>query len=109
MKVAIDILESERKETVECLKLQNGDKNCLSRIKELDKAINWIKKLNELGVNNVQKYDIIELPDPKTGFSEYRVMNDCETDNMEYWQELEINNKRISMTMGDIIIITRPN
>ena len=105
MKTIINILEKERKKIVEHIK--SGDKNYLEKLKELDKAINWIKKLDELNIENVQKYNIIKLPNMGTGWSEYRIMNDCETDNRQMWIELKINNEKLYMTWDDIVIIKK--
>lgn len=33
---------------------------------------------------------IISLPDSQTGYSEHRIINDCESDNPENWLELKI-------------------
>jgi hypothetical protein len=87
--------------------LKNGSKNekLLIEIKEVNDSINWLKKINELKLKNVQKYEIIELPDMKTGWSFYRIMNDCETDDRNDWIELNIP---AEMCMGDILIISKP-
>ena len=66
------------------------------------------KKIEELNLQNVQKYDIIELPDMKTGYSGFRIMNDCETDDINKWIELEKDNHPVFMTTGDILIIGKP-
>jgi len=34
-------------------------------------------------MKDVKKHEIIELPDMNTGYSEYRLMNDCETDDIK--------------------------
>ena len=41
----------------------------------------------------------------QTGYSEYRIMNDCETDNQEHWIELEMETRP---TMGDFLLISKP-
>jgi len=80
----------------------------LSELQEVDKAIGWLKKIEELNLKIVHKYDIIELPDMKTGFSEFRIMNDCETDDINHWIELKKDNYPVSMTPGDVLIIGKP-
>ena len=102
MKEVIDLLESNRKIILEHLKA--GDKNFLSKLQEYDSAIDWLKKIDNLQLKHPKRYEIIELPDPKTGYSEYRIMNDCETDDINQWIELKIDDVPISAIMGDILI-----
>ena len=47
---------------------------------------------------------IITLPTIYTCAAEYRIINDCESDNKEYWQEMEIDNETIRLHSDDIII-----
>ncbi|MBP2617804.1 hypothetical protein [Chryseobacterium jejuense] len=47
---------------------------------------------------------IFELPDSHTGYSDYRIMNDCESDDPTQWVELKINDEKIKLSEGDIII-----
>ena len=102
----IEYLEERRNQIVEYLR--NGEKKYLSELQEIDKSINWLKKIEELDLKNVQQYNIIELPDMQTGYSEFRIMNDCETDDISQWIELRKDNSPISMTFGDILIINKP-
>jgi len=46
--------------------------------------------------------DIIEIVDEKTGYSEYRIMNDCETEDRSLWIEYQKGNVKISP--GDLLI-----
>jgi hypothetical protein len=96
----------QRKDEIKS-ELKNGNKNesLVVELKEINNSINWLKKINELKLKNVEKYEIIELPDTNTGYSFYRIMNDCETDNRKDWIELNIP---VKMCMGDILIISKP-
>lgn len=47
---------------------------------------------------------IFELPDSNTGYSDYRIMNDCESDDSAQWIELRINGNNIRLSEGDIVI-----
>ena len=47
---------------------------------------------------------MLELPDSNTGYSDYRIINDCESDDPAQWIEIRINNKEIRLSEGDIII-----
>ena len=106
MEKVIKYLEERRSQIVGYL--QNGEKTYLSELQEIDKSINWLKKIEELQLKIVQKYDIIELPDMQTGYSEFHIMNDCETDDISQWVELTNDNFPVSITSGDILIISKP-
>ncbi|MDR1180042.1 MAG: hypothetical protein LBK44_06020, partial [Spirochaetales bacterium] len=90
MKTAIDYLEQRKYEIKNELKNGNKNENLLVELKEINNSIDWLKKINELELKNVEKYEIIKLPDMKTGYSFYRIMNDCETDNRNDWVELNL-------------------
>jgi hypothetical protein len=98
----IKYLEEKYKIIKENIKIE---KEYSFELKEYKNAINWLKKIDELKLENIQKYNIIELPDPKTGYSYYRIMNDCETDDVNEWIELKIENEKVEACMGDILII----
>jgi hypothetical protein len=105
MNVAIDYLEQRKSEIKDKLKNENKNEDLLVELKEINNSINWLNKINELKLKNVEKYEIVELPDMNTGYSFYRIMNDCETDDRNDWVELDIPAK---MCMGDILIISKP-
>ena len=102
MEKVIKLLEERRWQIVDNLK--SGNKEYLSELQEIDKAIGWLKKVNVLNLSNIQRYDVIELPFLNTGWSEYRIINDCETDNINDWIELKIDNNFVRLTAGDLII-----
>jgi hypothetical protein len=103
MKVVIEYLEKRQNEIKN--ELQNGKHDSLIELKEINNAINWLKKIDELNLKHIQKYEIIELPEPVGhGYSAYRLMIDNETDDIKYWTELKIDNKSVEVIMGDILI-----
>jgi len=51
---------------------------------------------------NIDK--VIILPDIYTCAAEYRIINDCESENKQYWQEINIDNEAIRLHSDDIII-----
>ena len=105
MKIVIEYLEKRNIEIRNELKSGNKNEKLLSELKENNNAINWLKAIERLKLKNVQNYEIIELPNMETGWSNYRIMNDCETDNRKHWIELKINN--FPICMGDILIISK--
>ena len=106
MKKAIERLEERRNQIIERLKAEENE--YLSELQEIDKAMNWLKKIEELNLEIVQKYDVVELPDMTTGYSGFRVMNDCETDDIRQWVELRKDDHPVCMAEGDILIIRKP-
>ncbi|MDR1155001.1 MAG: hypothetical protein LBL04_09815 [Bacteroidales bacterium] len=105
MNAAINYLEQRKEEIKSELKTGNKNEKLLVELKEINNSINWLRKVNELKLKNVEKYEIVELPDMNTGWPFYRIMNDCETDDRNYWIELNIP---VEMCMGDILIISKP-
>jgi len=53
-----------------------------------------------------EKYEVIELPFPfgSGGFSEYRIIDDCETEERKYWKVLENKGKEVVLYPLDIVI-----
>lgn len=98
---AVGILLHEKAKLVESLKKNKTDEVIIKRIGEINKAIKWLNKIAELELDDVSKYDITKLPDMKTGYSEFRLMNDCETDNIEYWVEFK---DHPGLTTGDFVV-----
>lgn len=74
------------------------DKLLLSKTNIL---IEVAKKLN--AINQLNPIDQIAiLPDAETGYFEYRVMNDTETEDRTLWQEYKQGNFRL--TPGDWLV-----
>jgi hypothetical protein len=47
---------------------------------------------------------IVILPDIYTCAAEYRIINDCESENKQYWQEIKINESPIRLHSADLVI-----
>ena len=105
MEYGINTLLKEKKILIEKLKRDEDRDGNIKKISQINKAIEWLNKLTELKLDNVKKYEIIELPNMNTGYSEYRVMNDCETDDIKQWIEFK---DHIGLTTGDFIISKKP-
>ena len=66
-------------------------KNNLIVIKEIVKEI----------LESKYKLKIIKFEEQNTGYSEYRIMNDCESENKEMWIEYD---PEVRILPGDILI-----
>ena len=105
MEYAIKALSVEKDLLVEKLKSKENTDVNIERIAQIKKSIKWLNKISELKLKDVNKYQIVELPDMNTGYSEYRLMNDCETDDIKQWIEFK---DHIGLTTGDFIISMKP-
>ncbi|WP_315043488.1 hypothetical protein [Capnocytophaga sputigena] len=54
---------------------------------------------------NIEK--LIVLPAPTTAFADFRIVDDTETDDSSYWQELKIEDEKLFLNEGDIVIKKR--
>nr|WP_051033523.1 hypothetical protein [Acetivibrio cellulolyticus] len=88
--------------------LKQGKNEFLKTKLELDRAISCLEFCMEhdLFSDNKEKYSVLELPLPEgTGyFSDYRIVDDCETEDKEFWRELKFEGKKVFLSSGDIII-----
>lgn len=73
------------------LEKNKSAKNNLIVIKEI---------VNEI-IESKYKFKIIKFEEQNTGYSEYRIMNDCESENKEMWIEYD---QEVRILPGDILI-----
>lgn len=102
MKDIIELLQNERIKTVEALRQGGQDK--LPYLQQIDKALGWLKAVEENGLENVGRYDIHRLPDPLYGFSYYHLMVDYESGDPSDWKEYMPNNQSLELCLDDIVI-----
>lgn len=105
MKYAIQSLVSQRDEVLEELKKGVNTDISQKRIIEIKRAILWLQKLSELNIKDLKKYELVILPNMETGYSDYRIMNDCESDDRKNWIEWK---DHPTIIPGDIIITEKP-
>ena len=74
MKDIIELLQNERTKTVDALK--QGEQDKLSHLQQIDKALGWLKVVEDNELATVGNYKIHRLPDPNSGFSYYHLMVD---------------------------------
>lgn len=77
-------------------------KDKFKNIKKKEELLNVIFLIDKLRQHNIHSKNIVELTkiETATDSSEIRLLDDCDTENKEYWKE--IDNFRLSR--GDIII-----
>ncbi|RRD95269.1 hypothetical protein EII17_04335 [Clostridiales bacterium COT073_COT-073] len=108
MEYAIKILEKERELIVTALK--NGENEHLTALKELDKALDWLRLLKEKQLGAAKKYNVETLPfiEGRGGFSSYRIAIDNETDDIKFWNEYKkMDGSHLLLFPGDCIFNER--
>ena len=111
MKTAEKLIKTVLAETTQQLKntsLSEEEKQALvSYKKELEQLL-FLKKLSDTyHLEPVAIERIIVLPSPRTDFSNFRLVDDAETEEKQWWEELKIENEPIWLCEGDILIKKR--
>ena len=108
MKTAKQLIEDELQKTIHQLKevslLQEEKQALVSYKKELEQLL-FLKTLSDtyhLEPKDIQK--VIVLPAPSMAFADFRIVDDVETDEREYWKELQMEGENLSLNEGDILI-----
>ena len=105
MEYAIKLLEKERELVI--VSLKNGEKERLTDLKQLDKALDWLRLLKEQQIGMVKKYQLERMPpiDGRGGFSSYRIAIDNETDDIKFWEEYKKDDgSYVWLYSGDYIL-----
>ena len=108
MKTAKQLIEDELQKTIYQLKevslLQEEKQALVSYKKELEQLL-FLKKLSDtyhLEPTTIER--IIVLPPSSMAFADFRIVDDVETDEREYWKELQVEGENLSLNEGDILI-----
>ena len=111
MKTAKQLIEEELQKVVHQLKevsLSDEEKHALvSYKKELEQLL-FLKKLSD--TYHLEPKDIehiVVLPPPRTDFANFRIVDDAETEEKQWWEELKIENEPLWLCEGDILIKKR--
>ena len=108
MKTAKQLIEDELQKTIHQLKevslLQEEKQALVSYKKELEQLLSLKKLSDTYHLEPVAIEKIIVLPAPSMAFADFRIVDDVETDEREYWKELEIESENLSLNEGDIVI-----
>lgn len=98
-------------EELDLIKKQLSNKNItdknqlIQEKKQLEDFMFLINFSQEYDIRKDSTLNIVSLPyEENSGYEEYRILNDYETENREHWTELKINNEPIRLYPSDIII-----
>ena len=111
MKTAKQLIEDELQKTIHQLKevflLQEEKQTLVSYKKELEQLL-FLKTLSDTyHLEPVAIERIIVLPPPRTDFASFRIVDDAETEEKQWWEELKIENEPLWLCEGDILIKKR--
>ena len=111
MKTAKQLIEDELQQTIHQLKevslLQEEKQALVSYKKELEQLL-FLKKLSDTYHLEPKEIEhIVVLPPPRTDFASFRIVDDAETEEKQWWKELKIENEPFWLCEGDILIKKR--
>lgn len=72
--------------------------------RQLDAAIECLEFCQQHQISPDAEVLVLPMTQTRTPASNYRVLEDHETDQQEYWVELKINNQPLHLYPGDMII-----
>lgn len=61
-----------------------------------------LSKIYNISKNNIE--NILKMHGKNTGYSEYRIIDDCESDDPLNWTETEFKNEKVRLHDNDIVI-----
>ena len=111
MKTAKQLIENELHKTIYQLKevslLQEEKQALVSYKKELEQLL-FLKKLSDTYQLEPKEIEhIVVLPPSGTDFANFRIVDDAETEEKQWWEELKIENEPLWLCEGDILIKKR--
>ncbi|WP_409306990.1 hypothetical protein [Pectobacterium sp. B1J-3] len=100
--VALTALNTLRSEAIG--RLSQGDTSALPSKLQLDDAIQCLQFCQQHQITAAA--NVIQLPMPQTATpsSEYRIVEDHETDQQEYWTELSLNHHPVRPSPGVLLL-----
>ena len=101
----IELLDLELVKIVEQLKVKRS-KALIAKKKQIDNAIKWLKKGMEHQISPDAKSIVLPEKRTQTPSSEYRLIEDHETDDKQYWTEVKINDSELRPLPGDLLLMT---
>ena len=111
MRTAKQLIEDELQKIIHQLKevslLQEEKQALVSYKKELEQLL-FLKKLSDTHHLDPKEIEcIVVLPPPRTDFASFRIVDDVETEEKQWWEELKIQNEPLWLCEGDILIKKR--
>ena len=100
----IGLLKSESEKIIEELRM-DSTQECVNKKRNIDNAIKWLKKGMENQIDPDLNIVVIPEKTTKTPSSEFRLMEDQETDDRKYWTEVRLDDKGSRLMSGNFLIM----
>lgn len=101
MQHAIQTLQQEANAIKERMNAGGNREECLRMIADIQLAIGWLSRLQELEVARVRDYTFTLLPELPDAYAQYRLVNDYDSNLPTDWREVEGD---LSISGGDLLI-----
>ena len=101
--LVINYLESRIDELVNEIKARKKDQIINEKL-QFDMAIKWLKKGMQYQIDPNSAVTILPNLKTSTPSSEYRIIEDHESDDQMSWEEVKINGTELRPNPGDFII-----
>lgn len=100
----INQIEKEIASIVLKLKEKKSDE-LITKKNEYDNALKWLKKGEKYQINPKSKFIILPEQSTKTPSSEFRIIEDHESDDKNNWQEIKVQDSEIRPRPDDVLIM----
>ncbi|KPH14710.1 hypothetical protein [Chryseobacterium sp. ERMR1:04] len=104
MELVKNMISSEIERINESIKINENKNESIKLKNELLEVLFLINMSEKYHISKNEIKNIFKIPKENTGHSEYRIINDCESDNPLNWREVMINNENMRLQENDIII-----
>jgi hypothetical protein len=81
-----------------------GEANSHNLLKEIDDAIGCLKLCEKYHLHAGSKVTVIPFPQNRTPSSEFRLIEDQETESREHWIEVFVNGQTLRPLPGSVIV-----
>lgn len=100
----IELLTLESQKVIEKLRVNNTSE-FIQEKRNIDQAIKWLKKGMQNQIN--PDWNIVRLPaqNTQTPSSEFRLVEDHESDDPTYWTEVKLDGRELRPSPGDFLIM----
>jgi len=100
----VQALTELRTQAIAQLRSPATRENALQKKLEIDRALDVLSQAVRLGLSGCEKS--WTMPDCRTPTpsSEYRVLEDNETERREHWTEVVVDGERLRLQPGDVIL-----
>ncbi len=102
--LATNLLNDALNACVEALRLNHANHEALNRKRELNRAIRILRWAQSFALAGDEKSVVVPEARTKTPSSEFRVLEDHETDDRKWWTEVETDGERLRLYPGDLIV-----